>query len=97
MQEAHLTRLVLAYWLDQVFLSASLTPLGVVIKVQIFYFSGLRHFLEGLSEKQFIQFSPTIGSIGTLTKRQNIKLSKFLEFIPKGSFLAVNSLVILQG
>lgn len=50
-----------------------------------------------MSEKLFIQFSFTIVSIGTLTKTQNIKLPRFLEFILKGSFLAVNALMMLQG
>lgn len=39
----------------------------------------------------------TTGSTGTLTEGQNIKLSRFIEFIPKDSSVAVNALAILQG
>jgi len=45
----------------------------------------------------FIQFSVTVGSVGTLTKTQNRKPPRFLEFISKSTFLAVNAPVILQG
>lgn len=40
---------------------------------------------------------PTTGSVGSRTKSQTINLPKFLVFIPKGSFLAVNALAVPQG